>query len=239
MKKVLLTAMVLLSGCAGQESYNLLDSMLRVAQKARNSGNHEVSVTFYNKALAIDNKNVTAYLGLAEVYIDMNLLDASSEYIKKAEEFGASVDKVSYLRGKICLLQGNIQAAKAQFSKSHSIDALNALGAVYDSMGEHEKAQSLYKQVISKDPNYIDAYNNMGLSLMLCEKYNGAIRYLENACTLPEANAAYRSNLALAYGLSGQMDKAKEVYARDFDGKELQDKLDYIEYLISSKQRQK
>ena len=229
--------LLLLASCAEQQPRNLLNSMIRVAQKARNTGNSEAAVTFYNKALMIDHKNTTAYLGLAEVYMDMNMLEASSEYIKKAEEYGGSANKVAYLRGKIYLLQGNILAAKKQFSKSKSIDALNALGTVYDQMGEHEKAQVLYKQVISKDPNYIDAYNNMGLSLMMLKKYDKAIHYLENACTLPEADAGYRSNLALAYGLSGQMSKAKEIYERDFEGKELQEKLDYIEYCISSHRR--
>ena len=121
--------------------------------------------------------------------------------------------------------------------KSGSIDALNALGAIYDEREEHQKAQAMYKKVISMDPNYIDAYNNMGLSLLLSERYRDAIFYLENACSLPEANVTYRSNLALAYGLSGNISKARAVYAQDFEGDDLEEKVAYVEDLLASKKR--
>jgi Flp pilus assembly protein TadD len=185
--------------------------------------------------LESDPDNAAAMLGLAEAYIDLKLLDAASGYIKKAERQGCDLAKSSYLRGKILLLSGNDADAEKEFKKSGSIDALNALGAICDNRGEHKKAQELYKQVIAKSPNYIDAYNNMGLSLMLQGKYKEAIFYLENACSLPDANVAYRSNLALAYGLSGDVEKAKTIYAQDFEGAELNEKIAYLQDVIASK----
>jgi Flp pilus assembly protein TadD len=208
--------------------------MIYVAREARRSGNSEAAVKFYNNALEIDPDNSAGLIGLAEVYIDLKLLDAASEYIKKAEEKGCDVSKLSYLRGKIRLLYGDAASAEKEFLKSGSIDSMNALGAVYDSRGEHKKAQALYKRVIAESPNYIDAYNNMGLSLMLCDKYKDAISYLENACSLSEANVTYRSNLALAYGLNGNVEKAKTIYAQDFEGDELAEKIAYLEDIISA-----
>ena len=235
MKKILGVALLAaLSGCAGNDIST--ESMIRIAHKARNSGNTEAAINFYNKALSMDSGNAAAYLGLAETYIDMNLLDASEEYIKKAEANGASTEKTSYLKGKIYLLRGNGTAAEKEFLKcSSSVDALNALGAIYDGRGEHKKAQALYKQVIAKSPNFIDAYNNIGLSFMEEGNYKSAIFYLENACSLPEANAAYRSNLALVYGLSGQMNKARAVYQQDYDGHDLENKIAYLEELIAAR----
>jgi Flp pilus assembly protein TadD len=209
--------------------------MIRIAKKARQSGNSEAAISFYNKALNMDANSAEAYLGLAETYIDMKLLDAATEYIKKAEALECNMARVSYLRGKVHLLLGDAQAAEAEFMKNKSIDSMNALGAVFDGRGEHQKAQQLYKQVISRDPNYIDAYNNMGLSLMLCDNYKDAIFYLESACSLPGANVAYRSNLALVYGLAGNIEKAKGIYAQDFEGDELEEKTAYLEDIISSK----
>ncbi|MDR1982211.1 MAG: tetratricopeptide repeat protein [Holosporaceae bacterium] len=226
----------LLSGCAGNNE-NSAAPMIRIAQKARRSGNAEAAINFYNKALEMEHDNTEALLGLAEAYIDLKLLDAASECIKKAENIGDNVSRSSYLRGKICLLSGDSLCAEREFLKSTSVDSINALGAVYDSRGDHRKAQLLYKQVIAKDPNYIDAYNNIGLSLMLCDKYKEAIFYLENACALPGANAAYRSNLALAYGLHGNLERAKSIYAQDFDGDELEEKISYLEDIISAKQQ--
>jgi Flp pilus assembly protein TadD len=228
--------MLALVGCAGQDEPSS-SPMVRIAKKARQSGNSEAAISFYNKALAIDHDNAAAYLGLAESYIDLNLLDAALEYVKKAESAGCAIEHAHYLRGKIYLLSEDKVKAEKEFLKSSSVDAMNALGAIWDGRGDHEKAQQLYKQVITKDPNYIDAYNNMGLSLMLCDKHKESIFYLENACSLPDANVTYRSNLALAYGLSGDVEKARSIYAQDFDGDELEEKVAYLEDIISAKTR--
>ena len=236
MKKILgIALLAMLSGCAGNDTST--DSMIRIAQKARRSGNTEAAVSFFNKALSMDSGSASAYLGLAETYIDMNLLDAAEEYIKKAGANGATTEQTSYLKGKIYLLRGNGTAAEKEFLKcSSSVDALNALGAIYDGRGEHARAQKLFKQAIAREPNFIDAYNNIGLSFMEEGNYKNAIFYLENACSLPEANAAYRSNLALVYGLSGQINKARAVYQQDYEGQELENKIAYLEELIAARQ---
>lgn len=231
---------VLLCGCASDVSKSQkisAESMVRIAQKARNAGNSEAATNFYNRALKINPKSWRAYLGLAEVYIDNNLLDGAVEYLNKSDELGAPHSQSYYLRGKIALLKGDSRTAERFFTKSGSIDSLNGLGALYDDREEHKKAQSFYKKVISKNPNYIDAYNNMGLSLLLSGKYHDAVFYLENACSLPNADVTYRSNLALAYGLSGDMDKARATYAQDFEGDELEEKVAYVEDLLASKQQ--
>lgn len=245
MKKVLSKAVAVfvfvgLFGCSGPNGntgMNSPASMIRVAKKARQTGNSEAAINFYNKALQLDSSSAEAYVGLAEVYIDKNLLDAALEYVGKAEERGCDVRKSNYLRAKIFLLRGDVKSAEELFLKSGNIDSLNALGAIYDEREEHQKAQAMYRRVIAQDPNYIDAYNNMGLSLLLCERYTDAIFYLENACSLPEASATYRSNLALAYGLSGNISKARAVYAQDFEGDELKEKVAYVEDMLASKQR--
>ena len=116
MKKLLFAmfALALLNGCASNSGTPKAESMIRIAHKARNSGNSEVAISFYNKALAIDPKNIDAYLGVADAHIDMNLLDAALGYIKKAEEAGAHKDRVHHIRGKIYLLQGNDKAAEKE-----------------------------------------------------------------------------------------------------------------------------
>lgn len=230
-----------ISGCSRNENAKDGDSsstssMTRIACKARKTGNPEAAISFYNKALEMDPNNADACLGLAESYIDTNLLDAALEYIRKAEKNGCNKDRSSYLRGKVFLLSGDAKGAEKQFLSSKSVDSMNALGAIYDESGDHKKAQSMYKQVIAINPTYIDAYNNIGLSLLLCERYKEAIFYLENACSLQDANVTYRSNLALAYGLSGNISKAKAIYAQDFEDEELNEKVSYLEDLLSSRQ---
>lgn len=227
----------LLFGCTGSGNDSEAVHLIRVAQKARNGSSPEAALNFYKKAKELDPENGLIYLGLGEVYIDMKLLDAATEYLRLAENHGASPSKVSYLRGKIHLLSGNINLAEKEFSKFENEDSLNALGAIYDNKGEHEKAQGFYKRVIVKDPNYIDAYNNLGLSMLLEKRYKDAIFYLESACAFPGANVNYRSNLALAYGLSGNMKKARDVYAKDFEDEALEERMVNLEDIIAERQR--
>lgn len=239
----------LLFGCAGSGSSSESSHLIRVAQKARDSSNPEAALSFYKKAKEIDPDNGRIYLGIAEVYVDMKLLDAAIEYLKLAENRGASPSKVSYLRGKVHLLSGKLDLAEKEFSKFENADSLNALGAICDNKGErerargeyekakreHEKARGFYKRVIVIDPNYIDAYNNLGLSLLLEKKYKDAIFYLESACAFPGANMNYRSNLALAYGLNGSMNKAREVYAKDFEDEALEERMANLEDIIANR----
>lgn len=225
-----------LSGCAEHNASDQAESLCRIAHKARLSGNPESAIKFYTRVIEVYPGMAKAYLGLSESYIDIKLLDAAESNLKKAEVRGANKSRIGYLRGKCYLLRGNLQAAKREFLKfPNNVDCMNALGAVYDNQGRHEQAQALYKQVIAINPKYIDAYNNLGLSLMLSDNYKDAIFYLENACTLPEANSAYRGNLALAYGLSGQLAKARAVYAQDYDGDELEERVAYLEAIISNR----
>ncbi|MDR2267971.1 MAG: tetratricopeptide repeat protein [Holosporaceae bacterium] len=238
MKSLIFPLVILLiSGCADEDIRGVVDgpSLLRVASKARKAGNVEAAVSLYQKAINKNRGDSRGYIGLAECYIDKNVLDAALEYVKKAEKLNCSPKSAAYLRGKIFLLVGDQAAAEKEFLKYETPDSLNALGAIYDSREEHTKAQNLYRRVIAMSPDYIDAYNNMGLSLMLCKRYETAIFYLKGACALPEADVTYRSNLALAYGLSGDIQKAKEVYAQDFEGQELESRVAYIEDLLTTK----
>ncbi len=228
----------LLFGCAGPGHDSESARLVRVAQKARDSSNPEAALNFYKKAKELDPENSRIYLGIGQVYIDMKLLDAATEYLKAAEVRGADPSKVSYLRGKVHLLSGRLDLAEKEFSRFESEDSLNALGAIYDNKGSHEKAQEFYKKVIVKNPNYIDAYNNLGFSLFLEKKYKDAIFYLESACAFPGANVNYRSNLALAYGMSGDMKKAREVYSKDFEGEALEERIVNLEDIIAENQRQ-
>ncbi len=229
----LLAMGVALVGCAGSDTVSA--PYVRIGQKARSSGNPEAAINFYNKAIEVEPSNPAPYLGLAEVYVDMKLLDAAKEYLVKAERNGADPSRVAYIRGKIYLLLDDNANAEKEFKKYETADSLNALGALYDSKGDHKQAQMLYRRVISMEPKYIDAYNNMGLSLLLCDAYKEAIFYLENACALPDSNPTYRGNLAFAYGLAGQIAKAKAIYAQDYEGAELEQKVAYLEDIIASR----
>ena len=66
--------------------------------------------------------------------------------------------------------------------------------------------------------------------------------YLHLGCLIedifPEANIHYRSNLALAYGLSGNMKKAREIYSKDYEDEALEERIANLEDILADRQRQ-
>lgn len=239
LKHVFLASAFLLAGCAedGIDHKTLYDHYLNIAKRARETNNPEAALNLYKKAKDINPDDPRVYLGIATVHIDMKLLDAALKDLKMAESRGANRNELAYLRGKVHLLFGNLKKAKVEFQKADTPDCLNALGSMYDGEGNHEEAQRIYKRVIEKNPNYIEAYNNLGLSLLISRKYKDAVFYLENACSFPNTNSTCRNNLALAYGMCGQMGKARQVYSKDYEGEELEEKMARLEDMIARKKR--
>jgi Flp pilus assembly protein TadD len=75
--------------------------------------------------------------------------------------------------------------------------------------------------------------NNLGLSLAFAGHYKGAIEILRPLALRPGASARDRQNLALAYGLSGDVDQAKKFARMDMDSREVERNLSYYAALRS------
>lgn len=112
-----------------------------------------------------------------------------------------------------------IEAVKA-YGKVIELDPNNAaplaaMGAIFDSRGDHETAQIAYERALKLDPNRPFTLTNYGLSLSLVGKLGQAEEVLKRASDLPAATAAVRQNYALILGLQGKFDQAREVAAID------------------------
>ncbi len=92
-------------------------------------GAREKAVTFFQQAMQIAPKSVSAHVGLGFVYADMGLLE-------KAE---------SQFRAAVALAPWNPTA-------------YSGLGVVYWRMGERDRTESAFKQALSIDPTYSDAH---------------------------------------------------------------------------------
>ena len=82
-------------------------------------------------------------------------------------------------------------------------------------MGDHAAAQKNYHQVLTLDPANQSAKNNLALSMALAGDDAGGIKILEDVSKSASATATNRQNLALLYGVSGQMAQAEQVSRAD------------------------
>ena len=107
----------------------------------------------------------------------------------------------------------------------------NSLGVAYDMTGDHASAQTYYQTGLALSPGNLELSNNLGLSLALDGHYDEAIALLEKISSDPNAPSRYRQNLALAFGLAGNRDKARQVAQQDLDYATAEKNLSYFDVL--------
>ncbi|MHA2219527.1 MAG: tetratricopeptide repeat protein [Candidatus Hodarchaeales archaeon] len=78
--------------------------------------------------------------------------------------------------------------------------------------GNHEKAIDYYDKTIKLDPDYVNAYNNRGVSYDELEKYDRAIENFNKAIELKPEKADYYSNRGVSYRKLGKYERAIEDY---------------------------
>ena len=200
---------------------------LRIANESLVHGNPDAAINFYDKAIQMDSKNVEARSGRAEALIALGKLDMALHEVNEGLAISPKHTQLLYSKGKILLLRGHIDPAREIFEKLHNnFKALNALGTIYDADGKHKDAQNCYQRAIRLNDQYSDAYGNLGLSIVVSGgDISSGIEYLERAIALPGASQTQKNNLALAYAIAGEYDKAQAIYEENMSTAQARKKL--------------
>lgn len=97
----------------------------------------------------------------------------------------------------------------------------NSWGDIYRSIGEFEKARSLYLQAEKLEPEWNVPKNNLGWLHRIEGNYLEAVKYY--------TKAGSDDNVAWSYYLSGDLDKAEEFWLKMLENeKNLEDTADYF-----------
>ena len=113
----------------------------------------------------------------------------------------------------------NFQDAQNYYQKVLKIDpnhftALNNLGAIYQSIKDHQKAKSCYEKAIEINPNYADAYNNLGLVFHGQADYQKAKSCYEKAIEINPNYVGAHNNLGVIFKELEENQKAKNCYEK-------------------------
>jgi Flp pilus assembly protein TadD len=193
---------------------------LALAERLKAEGNISSAVSMYQQAHQVNPGDIRPLIGLADCLLAM------SANADAAEAYGAALsiepNNLDALRGlgHTRILLGQPQFAVTQYQTAvriapKDLRSLNGLGVAQDMVGDHRAAQSTYKQVLALDPSNQSAKNNLALSLALTGDNAGAIKILEELSKSAGSTAVNRQNLALVYGVSGQIDQAREASRAD------------------------
>lgn len=99
--------------------------------------------------------------------------------------------------------------------RPHDASFHNAKAVAFDMSGNQAAAQEIYQKALTLAPDSVSIKNNLAMSMILNRQVDDAIALLEPLSQTSQANATVRQNLALAYGLKGDRERAMELGQRD------------------------
>ncbi len=216
----------------------IVAALMRAGEASRQRGEYAAAAAFYKRAQDADPKSVEPLIGLGEALAAGGVGREAAESFRRALAIDEKNTRALRGLGNALIAQDQADLAIDQFQKALAIDprdyrAYSGLGVAYDSLAEHDKAQEYYYAGLEIAPNDTVLRNNLGLSLAFAGHYKGAIEILRPLALRPGATARDRQNLALVYGLSGDVEQAKKFSRLDMDSKEVERNLSYYAALRS------
>ncbi len=196
-------------------------TLVSLADTTRATGDPAAAASLYRRAHVLSPQDPAPLIGLGET------LNAIGSYLEANDAWTKALaidpNNSEALNGFGVTLTGLNQPhlALARFQSSLAVRpnarAYNGLGVAYDMLGEPTNAQSSYRSGLSLDPAHVGLMSNLGVSFALSGRYSEGISMLERATAMPGATARDRLNLALAYGLAGEMEKAEALARGELD----------------------
>lgn len=213
------------------------DGTVRLAEATRQGGDLSAAANLYQQVLKRHPENMDARLGLAQTLMASGEVERAR--LTYAEGVKLAPQSMEPLLGlaRIAVMRRDLEQADTLFTQAQKlapdtdIRALYGLGVTRDMQGRSEEAQALYRQALAIHPEDVAVRNNLGLSLALNGDPRQAVNVLLEIATANGAPPQARQNLALAYGLIGNVEAAETVLASDLERSAVQNNLHYYDYL--------
>ena len=213
------------------------DAFMKAAEAAAKNGDVNSAIAFYRKAAELAPKDPAPMAELGDLMDHTGSLGGAVEAYRAALARAPNAWRISLELGRLALKLDRPQDAVARFETAASqhpeAAAYNGLGVSLDLTGQHARAQTAYQQGLKLSPIDMTLRNNLGLSQALAGDYPAAIATLSALAAEPQAAPRYRLNLALAYGLSGDDDKAAQAAHEDLGQDQIASNRRYYQVLRS------
>src|SRR6266536_427110 len=130
-------------------------------------GEYQRAADLYREALAQNPGNARTYYDLALALDQLGKTAEEREALKKAISLDSSLARAHNQLGLLCLQAG--QQAETELKAAIALDlgyaeAQNNLGVLYGQQGKNKEAEELFRQATENNPQYLQAFINLGLS---------------------------------------------------------------------------
>lgn len=178
-------------------------------------------------------------LGLADALRRMGENDkALAAYTTILRDSPGNIDAMEG-KGLTLMAQGKFVDAGRELSEVMKRDqrrwrTLNALGILFVTKNMIPEAMAYYTEALRQSPDNPSVLNNVGLSQAVDKNYPRAVAALEQAARVSPADERRKQielNLAMVHGISGDMEKARELAGKHLDGPALANNLGFYAHL--------
>jgi adenylate cyclase len=211
------------------ERADVLDYILRaraVYMRPISRENHAEAISLFERALALDSQSAEAQSWLAAALagrVLANMTDSAAADVERASQLSAQAvaslprSPVAHeARGEVLRAQRRYAEAIPEYETVLALDrnwvyAYFALGQCKLQTGSIEETIPLVERAIRlspRDPALGVWYENIGLAHLLKSHIDEAVMWLEKARNHTPAHSMIRADLAAAYGLAGETERA-------------------------------
>jgi len=184
-------------------------------------GDLKAALACYRKALQLKPQLTVAHFNLG------TLLQQQSQWSDAAKHYRQAVDQQPGFYqawanwGTVLQQRGDLQGAEQCYRQALTIqtDAQGHfnLGTVLYGQGEHHAAIAAFEQALRLDPQFADAWNDLGETYRDQGNMEDAVRCYREALKADPKHARANYNLAESYSLGGQLQQAIPYFsASDF-----------------------
>jgi Flp pilus assembly protein TadD len=193
---------------------------VRQADSARTAGDAYTAIALYGRALQAEPEGPEARQGLGETYLMMGASEEAAAQFRDLLAHRPSDQAARRGLASALIAMNQPELAQQQLEMALQADArdyraLNALGVVLDMQGRHADAQREYRRGIGMAPDFAALRSNFGLSLAICGEAGQAIDVLAPLASRSAADVRIRQNLAFAYVMAGDFEKALQLGRQD------------------------
>jgi tetratricopeptide (TPR) repeat protein len=174
---------------------NVVDSVIiyNCALAAKNMGNHELSAKYYEQVIDINYGGSDAYFLLKQEYIELGDSAKALDILLKGHEAYPDTSLLLFELVNYYLNEGNAEEGMKYLDMAVNKEPNNpsiyfAKGTLLEKVGEKDMAMEAYLEALEKDPEFFNAWFNIGALY-----FNNAVELYDIANTkedLDEYNAA-------------------------------------------------
>jgi Flp pilus assembly protein TadD len=257
MKRLLiLPPLLLLAGCETLEQLKITPAQessappseqkqdrMQLAADMKAKGNYAGAAEIYREIAATSEEPLPAQLELAAANRKLGKTSDAIAILQQAEKKHPQDEALLMQLGYALIDANQPEEAVQLFDRLIALNpsngmAYNGKGVAFDNAGNHLAAQELYQLALKHSPDAPSIQNNLAMSLILNNQVDQAIPLLESLKSQPGSGKTVRQNLALAYGLKGEKDKALALNLQDLSREQAQENMRfYEEYARMQKER--